>query len=52
MEPNVFGEICSLAQEEEATGLSDWQLQQTAAQKMMRKDLIEIIAISIRNLGT
>jgi hypothetical protein len=51
MELNGSGEICSFAQEEEKSGPFDWQLQQVAkAQKMVRIDLIEILAI-LNRLG-
>ncbi len=52
MELNVSGEICSLAQEEEAPGLSDWHLQQTAAKNMTRMHLMDVIAISVSFIDT
>jgi hypothetical protein len=52
MELNVFGEICSFAQEEEAPGLSDWQLQQTAVKNMTRMHLIGVVAISVGFIDT
>jgi hypothetical protein len=46
MELNVSGEIWSFAQEEEAPGSIDWQLQQTTkTQKMASMDLTGIVAI-------
>jgi hypothetical protein len=52
MELNVSGEICSFAQEEEAPGLSDWHLQQTAAKNMTRMHLMDVIAISVSFIDT
>jgi hypothetical protein len=50
MELNVSGEICRFAQEEEAPGLSDWELQQmTETNKMVKMYLtIDFVAIFIR----